>query len=92
MYPKQVISDQVRSLMKNIEDPWNVVRGHDAVSILAMALRENFGSYNAKYIKDGELAGALRLAYGPSYFAETRLYSLSEEWCGTRKMDLWLIR
>lgn len=92
MYPKQTIADQVRSMLKSLDDPWDAVRGHDAVSILALALRNTFGSYNAKYIRDGELSGALRLAYGLAYFKKTELYAVSENWCGSKDLDLWVIR
>ena len=92
MYPKQTIADQVRSMLKSLDDPWDAVRGHDAVSILALALRNAFGSYNAKYIRDGELSGALRLAYGLAYFKKTELYAVSENWCRSKDLDLWVIR
>ncbi|MGI6009138.1 MAG: DUF4435 domain-containing protein [Methanomethylophilus sp.] len=90
MYPKNAIADQVRSLQKSLgDDLWQAVRGHDAVAVLSMALRDNFGSYNAKRLYSGELGGALRLAYGPSYFKDTDLYKNSLKWCGDRKIDLW---
>lgn len=92
MYPKQTIVDQIRSMVRNMDDPWDAVRGHDAVSILALALRNGLGSYNAKYIRDGELSGALRLAYGLAYFKRTDLYASSGNWCGSRGMDLWVTR
>ena len=92
MYPKQTIAAQVRSMLTSLDDPWDAVRGHDAVSILALALRNAFGSYNAKYIRDGELSGALRLAYGLAYFKKTELYAVSENWCGSNDLDLWVIR
>ncbi len=92
MYPKNAIADQVRAMQKSMEnDLWQAVRGHDAVAVLAMALRESFGSYNASHIREGELGGAIRLAYGPSYFKESRLYRESGKWCEDHKIDLWHI-
>ncbi len=92
MYPKQTIVDQIRNIIRSIEDPWDAVRGHDAVSILALALRSGLGSYNAKYMREGELSGALRLAYGMEYFKKTELYASSDSWCGSRGIDLWVTR
>lgn len=92
MYPKQTVTDQVRSFLKNISDPWDAVRGHDAVSILALALKNTFGAYNSKYIGDGELSGALRLAYSFAYFRKTDLYASSCDWCASEGIDLWITR
>ena len=71
-------------------DPWIVCRGHDAVEILVLGLRKIFGSYNAKGIRCGELAGALRLAYDMSDFIETRLYEETKGWCESKGMKIWI--
>lgn len=90
MYPKAMIADQIRSMMRNLDDPWDSVRGHDAVDILVLGLHEAFGAYNAKNIREGELGGALRLAYSYEYFKSTGLYQRSKEWCDKHRLALWV--
>ena len=71
-------------------NPWIVCRGHDAVEVLVIGLRRTFGGYNAKGIRCGELAGALRLSYDMSDFIETRLYKETKEWCESNGMRIWV--
>jgi hypothetical protein len=75
--------------LKNEHDPWDVCRGHDMISVLAIGLRNIFGSYNCRYIKNGELAGALRLAYDETTFKDSNLYKCSNEWFTRNKMKVW---
>lgn len=89
MYPKNVVSDMVRSRMRKGFDPWESVRGHDAVSILAIGLKRTFGSYNARHLTDGELGGALRLSYDWSDFRTTGLYGDSRSWSESHGIPLW---
>ncbi|MDD2626084.1 MAG: DUF4435 domain-containing protein [Candidatus Methanomethylophilus sp.] len=92
MYSKPAVADSVRSLMKQLKDPWDAVRGHDAVAVLAIGLRSAFGSYNAKGIREGELSGALRLTYDYEYFKKTMLYAATDAWSRERGVALWLTR
>jgi hypothetical protein len=64
-------------------------RGHDAVDILLIGLRDNFGAYNASNLNEGALGGSLRLAYSAEYFAKTRLLAETSEWARTRGTSLW---
>ena len=74
----------------NCRRPYRAVcRGHDLVNVLVIGLRDTFGSYNAQNIREGELGGALRMAYDLRMFAKTCLYKTSQEWCRIRRMDLW---
>ena len=86
---RQTLLTKLAKEMKNEHDPWEVCRGHDMISVLAIGLREIFGSYNCKYIKSGELAGAMRLAYDSASFRETRLHKDTEEWCLRNRMKVW---
>ncbi len=90
MHPKSAVTDQVRSMMRKGADPWEAVRGHDAVRILAIGLRYAFGSYNSRRMMDGELGGALRLAYSMEYFRATRLYASTDAWCSENGLTLWI--
>jgi len=92
MYSKSAVADSVRTLQKQLDDPWDAVRGHDAVAVLAIGLRSAFGSYNAKGIREGELSGALRLSYGYEYFKKTALFAASDAWSREHKIDLWFSR
>jgi hypothetical protein len=75
--------------MRYEHDPWDICRGHDMVSVLAMGLRDIFGGYNSKHIRTGELAGALRLAYGREDFRTTQLYGSVEGWCSSGGCRVW---
>ena len=86
---RQTLLTKLAKEMKDGHDPWDVCRGHDMVSVLAIGLREIFGSYNCKYIKSGELAGAMRLAYDGASFTGTELHKDTEEWCLRNKMKVW---
>ena len=71
------------------EDPWDAVRGHDAVSVLTIGLREIFGSYNARALNDNSVSGALRLAYSPEDFRKSKLFLESAEYAESKGLALW---
>lgn len=85
------VSEQVRDLVKKLDDPWDAVRGHDATAILAIGLTSIFGSYNAKYIDSNTVSGALRLAYSDDMFAGTMLFAMTSEYAGKHNLALWRI-
>ncbi|MDR1404959.1 MAG: DUF4435 domain-containing protein [Candidatus Methanoplasma sp.] len=72
------------------DDPWTVVRGHDAESVLTIGLNEVFGSYNGRGTKTGQLSGALRLAFSIDYFRETEVYRKTTEWSRRNNFVLWI--
>ena len=84
------IREILEAELENELNPWIVCRGHDAVEVLVIGLRKIFGSYNAKGLRCGELAGALRLAYDMSDFIETRLYKETKDWCESKGMKIWI--
>jgi hypothetical protein len=86
---KRKVAAHLNKELAEDRDPWDVCRGHDMVSVLAIGLREVFGSYNCRCIKASELAGALRLAYDRETFRTTRLFSESEEWCSSNNFRVW---
>lgn len=88
-YPRAAIAEQLATLLENSEDHWAAARGHDAVTVLKLGLRNAFGSYNARSINDDQLGGALRLAYSREYFEASDLYKVSREWCETNHLALW---
>ena len=73
-------------------DPREVCRGHDLVNVLLIGLRDNFGASNARHLREGELGGALRLAYDDEVFAKTQLYRDTKEWCDGIGTPLWNIK
>ncbi|MFA6680074.1 MAG: DUF4435 domain-containing protein [Candidatus Methanomethylophilaceae archaeon] len=86
----------VRSIRMSLEkelreekDPWLICRGHDALAVMAIGLRNIFGAYNSRYIKDGELSGAFRLAYDREDMIRTKLYKETESWCSDKNIHLW---
>jgi len=68
-----------------------IARGHDAVNVLLIGLKDNFGSYNAINLNGGGLAGALRLSFSEADFKKTDLYKASKDWCDSRGIRLWRI-
>ena len=75
--------------LDNERDPLDVCRGHDAVEILVIGLRRTFGGFNARNIRSGELAGALRLAFTFEDFSRTKLYEMTKEWADSQNIILW---
>lgn len=88
-YPRATISEQVRSMAEDLGASWDIARGHDAVAILRLGLLCAFGGYNSRGITEGELGGALRLAYSREYFRGSELYLKTSEWCRTHGIPLW---
>ncbi|MGN1044670.1 MAG: DUF4435 domain-containing protein [Candidatus Methanomethylophilaceae archaeon] len=82
----------LREELENEYPMSEVCRGHDLVKVLLLGLREVFGGSNAKFLREGELGGALRLAYDDDVFSRTDLYRDTKEWCDSRSMTLWNIR
>ena len=78
--------------MEKNHDMKEVCRGHDLVKVLLVGLRDNFGGSNAKHLREGELGGALRLAYDDDVFVKTQLYKDTKEWCEEVGTPLWNIR
>lgn len=72
--------------------PLDYARGHDAVDVLLIGLRHNFGSFNAKGLRNGELSGALRLAFSDYYFSMTGLYDRTLRWSEERCFGLWSLK
>ena len=83
------IRNMIDDELQKEHDPKDVCRGHDAVEILALGLRRTFGGFNARGIKVGELAGALRLAFTFEDFTSTELYKKTKEWADPRGIILW---
>ena len=86
-YPK-TLTRQVREA-QDLEDPWDAARGHDTVDILLIAFKKNFGSFNSRGLNEGELGGALRLAFSDQCFVETELYRSTSEWAAENGVTLW---
>jgi hypothetical protein len=89
---KKEIADLIAEEEEILTDPWIAVRGHDAVSILAIGLSEAFGAYNSKDIKGGQVSGALRLAFSLHYFEDTDLYKDTMKWSQKHNFVLWITR
>ena len=77
---------------ENLDDEWDAARGHDTVDILLLALKRNFGSFNSRNLNEGELGGALRLAFSDACFRSTELFADTDEWARTNGVELWDLR
>lgn len=88
-YQRGAVVDMLMDLIKDFGDSWDVTRGHDAVTVLKLALRTSLGAYNSKGLTDGELGGALRLAYSRGAFESTNLYRATWDWCRENGLKLW---
>jgi len=87
---REALKLQLEEELKIKRDPWDVCRGHDVVSVLAIGLRDIFGEYNSRNIRSNELAGALRLAYDREAFRATGLYNESSNWCTEKNIRIWI--
>ncbi|MCQ2078444.1 MAG: DUF4435 domain-containing protein [archaeon] len=90
--PRAAVVEQIRQNLEQTGSSWDIARGHDAVAILRIGLRNAFGSYNCRGITDGELGGALRLAYGREYFERSELFRATSEWCEANGIILWNLK
>ncbi len=72
-----------------LSDPWMAARGHDTISILLVGLRNGFGGTNVRGLDEGELGGALRLAFSDDDFASTDVYRETDEWGESVGVALW---
>ncbi len=86
-----IIKSKLRTELSKNYDKTHLCRGHDLVDILVLALRNTFGEYNAKNIREGELGGSLRLAYDSSMFKTTKLYRDTSGWCTDHDLRLWKV-
>ncbi len=82
------LNDEARYL----KDRWDAARGHDSIEILLIGFKRNFGSFNAKNLKDGELSGALRLAFSDADFVKTDLFRDTDSWARSKGLHLWEIQ
>ncbi|MDR1954379.1 MAG: DUF4435 domain-containing protein [Candidatus Methanoplasma sp.] len=87
---KKELADMIAEEEEVLDDPWVAVRGHDAVSVLAIGLSETFGDYNGRSLKSGQVSGALRLAFNYGYFEGTDLYRDTVKWAQRNNFILWV--
>jgi len=88
---REIMQQMLNDEMVCEKDVWQVCRGHDAMNILALGLRNIFGSFNSKHITDSALSGAFRLAFDREEFSETDLYKESKEWSDRTGHVLWKV-
>ena len=89
---KKVLISRLHREAENLDDEWDAARGHDTVDILLLALKRNFGSFNSRNLNEGELGGALRLAFSDACFRSTELFADTDEWARTNGVELWDLR
>ncbi len=89
---KKALLSRLSREAENLDDEWNAARGHDTVDILLLALKRNFGSFNSRNLNEGELGGALRLAFSDACFRSTELFADTDEWARTNGVELWDLR
>ena len=77
------ILEKMRELRNNEHDPWQVCCGHDIMEILSLALCRAWGTCKPTDVKAENLERDLRLAYERSYFYQTQLYCLIQNWQNT---------
>ena len=89
---KKALVSRLGREAENLDDEWDAARGHDTVDILLLALKRNFGSFNSRNLNEGELGGALRLAFSDACFRSTELFANTDEWARTNGVELWDLR
>jgi len=88
-YSRDSLVAMVKDAVASTSDGWQLTRGHDAVSVLVIALRNIIGSYNARSVGSNSLSGSLRIAYGMDLFSETSLYRESAAYAEKTGFILW---
>ena len=63
-----------------VHDPWQVCRGHDMITILAIGFREVYGNRDAKRISGDQVDRIMRLSFGYLAFSRTKLYEAIRDW------------
>lgn len=76
----QEIQKNIEILRNNKHDVWQVCCGHDIMQILSLALCKAWGTWNTNDVKPELLERELRLAYETSYFYQTQLCILIQDW------------
>ncbi|MEQ8970623.1 MAG: DUF4435 domain-containing protein [Coleofasciculus sp. C1-SOL-03] len=77
---EQDIQKSIETLEKTARDPWQLCCGHDIICILSIGLSKVWGSWKTNEIRPDILERELRLAYEESYFRNTQLYQLIQQW------------
>jgi Protein of unknown function (DUF4435) len=79
-----LVDKEVEKLLNALQNPnhdlWHVCCGHDLICILSIALCKTLGSCNTNDVKPEVLEREFRLAYEESYFFNTQLYTLIQNW------------
>ncbi|MEB3249836.1 MAG: DUF4435 domain-containing protein [Merismopediaceae bacterium] len=76
----QEILEKIKMTKNNEYDLWQVCCGHDIIQILSLALCKAWGTCKPTEVKTENLERDLRLAYETSYFYQTQLYYLIQNW------------
>jgi hypothetical protein len=76
----QEIEEKIEILRNKEHDPSQVCCGHDIMQILSLALCKAWGTCKPTDVKAENLERDLRLAYERSYFYQTQLYCLIQNW------------
>jgi hypothetical protein len=79
----QEIEEKIEILRNKEHDPSQVCCGHDIMQILSLALCKAWGTCKPTDVKAENLERDLRLAYERSYFYQTQLYFLIQNWQNT---------
>lgn len=74
------LKKELEALIDPGHDPWQIICGHDFVSVLSISLRKLFGSSNANSVQVEILEMSLRLAYQFSHFEMSDLHSCILGW------------
>ena len=79
----QEIQENIKMLRIDKHNPSQVCCGHDIMQILSLALCKAWGTCRPTDVKVENLERDLRLAYERSYFYQTELYCLVQNWQNT---------
>ena len=77
---KEVLKSSITTELDAGHELWQVVRGHDVVQVLSIALRKVLAARNASDVTPEKLEQWLRIAYNKDYFRATTLASSIDDW------------
>ena len=74
------LADGIEEIERFGYDPWQLCNGDDLLGVLAIGLRRVFGNQNSTNVRRCRLRSALRLAYGPHIFDQSRIKKSLQDW------------
>lgn len=88
---EKTLSRIVAEESASVKDRWPYARGHDAVDVILLALKNGLGSPSALRIGPAAIGSGLRMSYDWNSFSATKLCKDTLSWAEHRGVPLWIV-